>query len=410
MLKDTILAQKEEFKNLIKSPYVIREQTKTALKFLDKDIIKVVLGPRRAGKSVFCAHLIKDKQAAYLNFDDEKLIKIQDYDILIKELLAVYGKSKYLFFDEIQNLNNWELLINRLHRQGYNIILTGSNAKLLSQELATHLTGRHIPIEILPFSFKEFLQAKSVNKRENKRLLNEFLISGGFPEIVMKDLEPKDYLNTLIDSIIFKDIVKRYKLRLPEKLYNLEAYLLDNFSAEFSYRKLAKKLDFKSDVTVEKFVKYLNASYLSQTLSRCSPKSASRLSSPKKSYLIDNGYISAKALQFSKNQGKTIENLVFTELLKKGYQADKNFFYYKTKNDKEIDFVLRHNFKTESLIQVAYNLDDIETKEREIKALVEAGNELKCNNLNIISWDIKKTLVYKKKKINIIPLLDYLLT
>ena len=419
MLKNIILSQKEEFQNLIKAPYVQREQIKYAEKYLEKDIIKVVLGPRRAGKSVFCAHLVKDKNPAYLNFDNEALIKINDHEDLIKELLAVYGDTKYIFFDEIQNLNNWELLVNQLQRQGYNIILTGSNAKLLSHELATHLTGRHIPIEILPFNFREFLRARNVefdiNNLSTKlkavllNNLSDYLTIGGFPEIVIKDLEPKDYLSTLIDSIILKDIVRRHKLRLSEKIYNLEIYLLNNFSAEFSYRKLARKLEIKSDATVEKFVKYLSASYLSQILSRYSHKSASRLISPKKSYLIDNGYINAKALQFSKNQGKLMENLVFSELLKRSYHPEKNLFYYKSRNDKEIDFVLHNNLKITSLIQVAYRIDNSETKEREMKALVEAGSELKCNDLKIISWDTRKTEVYKKKKIEIIPLLDWLM-
>jgi len=414
MLKNIILSQKEEFQNLIKAPYVPREQIKYAEKYLEKDIIKVVLGPRRAGKSVFCAHLVKDKNPAYLNFDNEALIKINDHEDLIKELLAVYGDTKYIFFDEIQNLNNWELLVNQLQRQGYNIILTGSNAKLLSHELATHLTGRHIPIKILPFNFREFLRARNVefdiNNLSTKlkavllNNLSDYLTIGGFPEIVIKDLEPKDYLSTLIDSIILKDIVRRHKLRLSEKIYNLEIYLLNNFSTEFSYRKLARKLEFKSDITVEKFIKYLSASYLSQILSCYSHKS-----SPKKSYLIDNGYINAKALQFSKNHGKLMENLVFSELLKRSYHPEKNLFYYKSRNDKEIDFVLHNNLKITSLIQVAYRIDNLETKEREMKALVEASSELKCNDLKIISWDTRKTEVYKKKKIEIIPLLDWLM-
>ncbi len=412
MLKDTIMSQKKEFESLIKQAYVPREKTIYAKKYLNQNIIKVILGPRRAGKSIFCANLVKDKKPAYLNFDDENLMKINNFDLLITELLTIYDRTKYLFFDEIQNLNNWELLVNKLQRQNFNIILTGSNANLLSQELSTHLTGRHLPIEILPFNFKEFLEAKKLIKDDRQLLqnLNDYLKIGGFPEIVIKKLKPQDYLNTLIDSILFKDIVRRYKLRLPERLYNLAIYLLNNFSAEFSYRKLAKKLDFKSDITTEKFVQHLNASYLTQIISRYSPKSASRIASPKKCYLIDNGYISAKSLQFSKNQGKIMENLIFSELLKQGYQPEKNLFYYKTKNNKEIDFVLRANLKTKSLIQVAYNIENIDTKEREMKALIEASQELKCNNLNIICLNPSKIEVYKNKKIKIINLLDWLLT
>ena len=154
-------------------PYVERTQEIRAQKWMSSDLIKVILGPRRAGKSVFALMLLKDQSFAYFNFDDESLPGEEkiDLDELLSELKQVYGDTKYIFFDEIQNLPNWELFVNRLHRSGYNLVLTGSNASLLSKELATHLTGRHIPIEILPFSFQEFLKAKSYELDADKLAL-----------------------------------------------------------------------------------------------------------------------------------------------------------------------------------------------------------------------------------------------
>ena len=420
MLKEVLKRQKQELERLLEKDYVKRTKTVVVTKQLEGDLVKVVIGPRRAGKSVFSAHLFKHQLPAYLNFDDENLLKVDNYDELIKELHALYGEKKYLFFDEIQNLSNWELFINKLQRQGYNILLTGSNAKMLSRELATSLTGRHIPIEILPFDFNEYLRAKNFSfvvddlalPEIKGMLLNhlaDYMTNGSFPELVTKSLEPKGYLDTLLDSLIFKDIVKRYKLRLSEKIYNLEMYLLDNFASEFSYRKLAKMLDFKSDVTLEKFLRYLEEAYLIYVLNRYSYKTKERLSSPKKAYLIDNGYISAKAVQSSPNHGKLMENLVFSELLKRGYQANYNLFYYKTRNNREVDFLLREDLKFSSLIQVAYKLDKPGVRDREMKALVEASAELSCDDLIILTWDEEGVEELNGKKIKFIPLWQWLI-
>jgi len=420
MIKEIIIKQKMELENLLAQSFIDRNKSMMAAKYVENDLVKVVIGPRRAGKSIFTAHLLKDKKPMYVNFDDENLIKLENYDEIIKELHALYGGGKCLFFDEIQNLPNWELLINRLHRQGYNIILTGSNAKLLSQELATHLTGRHIPIEILPFNFKEYLKAKKfVFKKEEMlipeikgrflNLLTNYMINGGFPELVVKNLEPKGYLDTLLDSLIFKDIVKRYNLRLSKKIYDLEIYLLNNFASEFTFRKLARTLGFNSDVTLEKFLKYLEESYLVHVLSRYSHKVGERLASPKKAYLVDNGYIAAKAVQYSPNNGKLMENLVFSELLKNNYKPNYNLFYYKTRNAKEVDFILRDDLKIKTLIQVAYRVDGMGVKERETKALIEASEELKCNNLMILTWDYENEEKFDGKKIKFMPIWKWLI-
>lgn len=419
MIKEVLLKQKKELGDLLAKQYVDRQQTVYAKKYIENDLVKVVVGPRRAGKSRFSAHLLKDEMPAYVNFDDERLVKIDDYDELIKELHALYGDKKYLFFDEIQNLPNWELFINKLHRQGYNILLTGSNAKLLSKELATSLTGRHIPIEIMPFNFKEYLCAKGFVFNEEEMIIPEikgtllhhlsnYMINGGFPELVVKNLEPKGYLDTLLDSLVFQDVVKRHRLRMAESIYALELFLLNNFASELSYRKIANQLGFSSVLTLQKYVKYLEEAFLVYILSRYSHKAGERLSSPKKAYLVDNGYITAKAIQYSPNNGRLMENLVFSELLKMGYEPSRDLFYYKTRNAKEVDFILREGLNIKTLIQVVYRIDEMGTKQREVKALLEASDELRCDDLVILTWDFEGEEVYDEKKINFVPLWRWL--
>jgi len=422
MIKEAVLQHKAEKERFISEckKYIIREKIPYAEKFLNENIIKVITGPRRAGKSVFCMLLLKDEEFAYLNFDDENLIKVKNYDEIIKVIYEVYPKAKYFFFDEIQNLDKWELFINKLHRRNFNLIITGSNAKLLDTELSSVLTGRYISIKILPFSFREFLKAKNFelnNKEillpENKgKILNflfEYITTGGFPEVVVKNLDAKTYLETLFDAILLKDVVKRYKVRFVPHIYDLATYLISNFSSEFSFTKIRNILRFNSTNTVEKYIKYLEESYLLFTLNRFSFKLKEQIKTPKKVYITDNGFISAKSFQLSNNIGKLIENIVFCELLRRNCRANIDIFYYKTKNNKEVDFVLKHATKIDKLIQVCYNISDINTKEREIKSLLTASEELNCNNLEIISWDYEAEEKYKDKTIKFIPLWKWLL-
>lgn len=413
--------QKKELEKKLNIKYVERTQIFKSKKTIDNDLIKVVLGPRRAGKSVFCWLLLKDKHFAYLNLEDDNLQinKINSIDLL-QQLFTVYGETKYLLFDEIQNLEKWELFINRLHREGYNLVITGSNAKLLSKELATHLTGRHIPIELMPFNFQEFLLAKNFQleieklkdpeiKRNFMSLLEIYMLNGGYPEIVLKDNSPQEYFDTLYDALLFKDVIKRYKVRFFPLIEDLGIYLINNVCCEFSFRKISKVLNFKNIATLQKYVNYFEEAYIISTMGRYSFKTSERLSLPKKVYTVDNGYITAKAVQFSNNQGKLLENMIFTELLKKGFKPNHDLFYYKTRNQKEIDFVTRENLKITSLIQVAYSLHDDKTKKREIKALLEASKELDCDNLIILTWDNEAIQIEKGKQIKFIPVWKWLL-
>lgn len=421
MLKSTVLKQKQEKERLLSLPYIERTKEKEAKKWLNSDLIKVILGPRRAGKSVFSLMLLKDQSFAYFNFDDESLPGEEklDLDELMSELKQAYGDTKYVLFDEIQNLPKWELFVNRLHREGYNLVLTGSNARLLSKELATALTGRHIPIQILPFNFTEVLRAKgyelSVDKlslpEEKAKFLgylNEYMINGGYPEVVTKNLDPRGYLDVLFDSLLFKDVVKRHKIRFSEQIDGLGSYLINNVAGQYSIRKLANILGFKSGITLERYLGYLTEAYLIFSLHRHSAKVGLRLKSPKKAYVVDNGFITSKAVQHSPNMGKLMENLVFTELVKRGNESNREIFYYRTRNDREIDFAVKKGTEIVELIQVCYEVSNQDVEQREIKALVEAGKELNVTKLSVLTWNEKRTVEKDDLTIHFKPLWEWL--
>lgn len=411
MLKNIVLRQKQEKERLLSFPYIEREKAQKASQWVGSDLIKVVVGPRRAGKSVFSLMLLKDTPCAYFNFDDEAInVDTLDLDNLVRELHGVYGQTKYILFDEIQNLPRWQLFVNRLQRQGYNLTLTGSNAKLLGTELATVLTGRHIPIEILPFDFKEFLRAKHYDERAENllQLVHEYLLSGGYPEVVIKNLDPHVYLSVLFDSLIFKDVVKRHKVRYAQQIDMLGIYLINNVSAQYSARKLVNVLNFRSGVTLEKYLGYLVEAYLFFSLGRYSTKALERLTAPRKAYAVDTGFVTAKAVQHSPDTGKLMENLVFCELIKRGYQPNRDLFYYKTRNDREIDFVLKETTQVRELVQVMYDGSNADTQAREIKALTEASAELHANTLTLLTWDIHQEIKRNDLTVNVIPLWQWL--
>lgn len=420
MTKDLILQHKKEKESLLKKKYIMRETLASSKKILRTDLIKVIVGPRRAGKSVYSTLLLENEDFAYLNFDDENLLKIEDTDEIIKGITEVYPDSKYIFFDEIQNLKNWELFVNKLHRRGYNLLITGSNANLLSKELATALTGRHIPIKLFPFNFREFLKAKSFTYEKKEmvlpeikgkvlNLLDKYLENGGYPEVVVKNLDTKTYLEPLFDSILLKDVVKRYRVKFSNEIYNLSLYLLNNFSSEFSFTKLKNIVGTGSVTTIQNYVRYLSETYLILPMNRFNFKVKEQIKAPKKVYLIDNGFIQAKSIQSSQSIGKKMENLIFAELVKRGYEPNKNLFYYRTRNQKEIDFILKEGVKVKTLMQSFYSAHDLNSEKREINALIEASEELNCNNLLVITWDLEKRLKINRKFIKFLPLWKWLL-
>ncbi len=411
MLKDILLLQKREIENKLKEQYIERLNHKLELK---NNLIKVIMGPRRAGKSFFALHFLsKQEKFGYVNFDDEKLIEIRDYDEIVAAINSIYNNPKLIFFDEIQNVVNWELFANRLQRQGHNLVITGSNSKLLSKELATHLTGRHIPINIFPFSFKEFLGKKELTTHEIKERLESYLLHGGYPEPLTKNLDYKDYLSTLFNSIIYKDIVKRYKVRSVQGIEDIAFYLLSNITKEYSYNSLCKIAKINSPHTAEKYINYLEDTFLFFSLKRFSYKVKEQLSSNKKIYSIDNGFVYAKGFKTSPDIGKLYENVVAQELKKDELDNKIKLYYWKNQQQEEVDFIIQENTKISQLLQVCFDIKDLETKNREVRALLKAGKELGCKRLTIITENYESHQNIKwfdmKGVINFIPLWKWLL-
>lgn len=390
-IKDLILSQKWELENKLKENYVERD---TAPIDVASPLIKIVMGPRRSGKSFFTIHFLNKSVPGfgYLNFDDERLTDIKNYDDLINAINIVYGNPKHILFDEIQNLPKWELFVNRLQRSGLNLIITGSNSNLLSKELATHLTGRYSAIDIFPFSFAEYIHAegRELTSSEIAAKLLQYIMTGGYPEPFIKKLDHKEYISMLVNSIIYKDIIKRYKIRSAQRIEDLALYLISNTAKEASFNRLSGVSNVKSPHTVEKYISYLEEAYLFFNIRRFSYKVKEQLASNRKIYVIDNGLIYAKAFQISANQGILYENTVASQLLRRANKEDLNVYYYKNAQQEEVDFVIKRGTGVEQLIQVCYDMSNPDMFKREIRALLKAGSELQCSNLLVINSNIEK--------------------
>ncbi|MEM5882296.1 MAG: ATP-binding protein [Candidatus Aenigmatarchaeota archaeon] len=415
-MREILERQRVEVKEILSKEIIPRENIKNIEEYIDKPLIKVITGIRRSGKSLLALLLLKDKNYGYANFDEKELTTIR-LDDLLNYLKEVFGDFKFLLLDEIQNVNGWELWVNSLQRRGYNILITGSNAKLLSKELATHLTGRYIEIENFPFSFREFLIFKKFDTNNLlflkekqglvKKLLMEYLEKGGFPEYLVYNLD-KNYLETLFQSIIYKDVVKRWNIKYPRKIDDLARYIISNYSSRYTFTKLKNSLDFRSVLTVENYIKYLEEAYLIFSLERFSFKVKEMKKSPKKVYCIDTGMINAISVKFSKDIGRLMENLVFLELKRKGLKENLSIFYGQF-NNSEVDFLIKEGLEIKQLIQVTYASNKDEIEKREIKALLKASELLKCKDLLIITWDYEDEIKINSKKIKYIPLWKWLL-
>jgi predicted AAA+ superfamily ATPase len=390
-VRDAVIQQKSEYESKRKERYVDRAVTVSGLK---SNLIKVITGPRRAGKSFFAIHhFAETANMGYVNFDDERLAGSTDYDEIIAAVNFVYDNPSHILFDEIQNLPRWELLVNRLARQGHNLILTGSNSHMLSQELSTHLTGRYLQTTILPFSFSEYLSLKdqpitSPGKREH---LARYAEQGGFPELLIKNLNAREYLGTLFDSIVYKDIVKRFNIRFAQGLDDLAVYLLSNVAQEYSYTTLSRLTRCRSVHTVQKYLGYLEEAYIFFSVPRFSYKFRKQVSANKKIYCIDNGFITAKAFQFSQNRGRLLENLVAVELKRRELSWGTGLFFWKNVEQEEVDFVVKQGNMVSELIQVCADATGSRTRQREVRALIKAGNELNCKNLIVLTENEERT-------------------
>jgi len=383
-VSDALITQRREIENRLKEQYIERD---AAAGGKTGNLIRVISGPRRAGKSFFAMHQLPLKgKFGYVNFDDERLVT-REGDEIIAAVNEVFDSPKVLFLDEIQNLPDWELFVNRLQREGYRLLLTGSNSQLLSSELATHLTGRYLQTTIFPFSYREVLRTrvKPVTSAEKQAMLAQYAKNGGFPELLLKNIDVNDYLSTLFDAIVYKDIVKRYRIRSIPAIEDLAIYLISNIACEYSYSTLAKVTSSRSVHTVKKYLDYLEQTFLFFSIPRFSFKVKEQITASRKIYCIDNGFIQAKATQFSENKGRLYENLVAITLKRHEMNGILTCSTWKNAQQEEVDFVIRKKNRITELIQVCAHISSPTTKEREIRALLKAGLELRCTKLRILT-------------------------
>lgn len=411
-MKTIILNQRKERDELLSRPYLTRRNSQDADTLLSSHLIKLITGPRRVGKSTQALLMLRNKNFAYLNFDSQPLLDAWDANLVMRMLDDVYPGYEYILLDEVQNLDAWDLWVSELYRLGKNLVITGSNAKMLSSEMATVLTGKYLQVEMLPFSLEEFFDWNKIELKTLKPeqqtdasvLTDDYMRNGGYPEVVASRQLTRSYLDTLFDSIVWKDVAKRHNVRNITDLNNLAMYLVSNFCNPVTANDLTEELGFASVNTTKKFMDYLHEPYLFYFLPRYNNKLKLMKKAPRKVYVVDNGFVAAKAFALSENLGRLMENQVFIELIRRGYDTDKTLFYYRSRNDKEVDFVLRKGPHVERLVQVCYDMSSPKTEKREVDSLVECAGELKCDNLVIVTNNDERTIEKDGYKINVIPI------
>ena len=410
-MKTILQNQRKERDELLSRPYLERRGNQDMDLLLNSHLIKLITGPRRVGKSTQALLMLRNRNFAYLNFDSQQLLDAWDADLVMRMLDDVYPGYEYLLLDEVQNLEAWDLWVSELYRLGKNLVITGSNAKMLSSEMATALTGKYLKVEMLPFSLEEFfdwnkLDLSKLNPEQQadaSALMDDYLRNGGYPEVVASRQLTRTYLDTLFDSIVWKDVAKRHSVRNVTDLNDLALCLVSNFCNPVSANELTEELGFSSVNTTKKFMDYLHEPYLFYYLPRYNNKLKLMKKAPRKVYVVDNGFVAAKAFSLSDNLGRLLENQVFVELLRQGYDTDKTMFYYRSRNDKEVDFVLRKGTHIEQLVQVCYDMSNAKTEKREVDSLIECAAELNCSNLAIVTNDDERIIEKDGFRIEVVP-------
>lgn len=425
-LKQLIIEHKNRF--LRKTDLIKREIQKEIENYLTQKEIIVITGIRRSGKSSLMQLIAQDiieklnvsqDNILYLNFEDERFISFskEDFEKIYEVFLDSFSCSgrKYFFLDEIQNIENWERWLNRLYQfEDIKIFITGSNATLLSSEISTALTGRNRQITTWPFSFREFLTLKEVTVNENefflresrvnlKKLFRQYVKYGGFPEVLK--IKDTTLLQQYFRDIIYRDVIARYSIRNQRELKELCLYLFSNLSTISSYKKLKNLIDAHNINTIKNYIEILESVFLFFRLNLFDYSIKRQIYNPGKYFSVDVAFATAVGFNFSKNIGHFYENLVFIDLKRR----NKEFYYWKSKKGKEVDFLIREGLKIDEAIQVSYNISDSATKAREIEALLEARHELDVKKLTIITEDEEAEERVGKTKIRIIPLWKWLL-
>lgn len=404
LLKRIILDQREDQRWPKK--YIKRTIEKKLSSLSHNEEIIVLSGVRRSGKSVLLENLRRKNSEGsdyYFHFEDERLVNftLEDFETLHQTFISLYGTQKNFYFDEIQNIPGWELFIRRLYNQGCKIYITGSNANLFSEELGTRLTGRYISLNIYPISFAEFsqhnipLEKKDFSTKEIGQLRAEYskyLELGGIPAYITNK-EP-EYLNSLYESILYRDIITRYKVSNAEALKKLLFFLASNCGKEMTLSKLMGMINnngkiIKSNTTISDYCSHIENSYLCFFVNRYDDNLKAQQQAPRKVYFIDHVLAKMLGFRISEDRGRVLENIIFIELKRRGYEV----FYYQ--DTKECDFIVRQGPHTQQAIQVCLELHDA-SSEREKLGLIEAMDKFSLSEGLIITENEESKEIVKK--------------
>ena len=421
-LKRILESQRDELKQLDLALLCTRKEEQELQ--LDSNLAQVVIGVRRSGKSTLCQKVLIEKGVnfAYVNFDDERLrkAKTDDLDDVLQMLYEIYGDFTHLFLDEVQNVKDWPLFVNRLLRQKMRLIITGSNANLLSGELATHLTGRYHKIELFPFSFAEVCRMNNVDMHSGsvkaiglrQHALAQYIMEGGFPELTtLPEINRHDYLQSLLKAIIEKDICKRYKIKHKKTLSELANKMLDWFCQEKSYNDVTNELGIKSVHTTKNYIEYLQNAYLLYILPKFSLKSKEKTMA-RKAYAIDPAFIDEhdNAL-LTESYGLRLENVITLEVARRIHSEYQQVYYLRKDNEFEVDLVIVERSHVKELIQVTYDFSNPSEKlfKREVEGLTRGSALTNCDNLTlIVMYGETGTIEHNGKKIRIVSASEWL--
>jgi len=360
----------------------------------------VITGVRRCGKSTFLNQILKKQgKGYYLNLEDPRIdsFDLSDFSKAESIMKELYGDGGVYFFDEIQNVPKWEKFIRYLVDRKEKVVITGSNASLLSRELGTRLTGRHLQIEMFPFSFREFLDMKK--KEPSIESFKDYLYKGGFPEYLKKD--NPSILHELLSDVVMKDIAVRFGIKNTSNLNKIAVFLVSNAGKEFSYNSIKNTFEIKSVKSVVDYVSFFENAYLVFSVPRFSYSYKQQQVNPKKIYSIDNGFSCNNSVSFSKDKGRMLENAVFLELRRRF----RDIFYFKEKN--ECDFVVKEGERMTRTIQVCFDFNE-ETKDREIGGLVEAMEKFKLKSGLILTYNQDDEFSVEGKHITVKPVWKWL--
>lgn len=398
MIKKTVLVEVIDFQQekIEKSELGQKRHLLSKLNTKPDEFALIISGIRRCGKSTLLSQYIVaniKESYIYLNFDSAKLYAFELNDFQLLDEIITERNSKWLIFDEIQIIEGWEMYIRQKLDEGFQVLITGSNASLLSRELGTKLTGRHITKELFPFSFQEFCLFK--NLAHNEQALSLYIELGGFPGF-LKD-ENFDIHSALIDDIIYRDIAVRHNIRDVKSLKQLLLFLATNCAKLISANKLKQYIGLKSTASVLEYLSFFEESYLIQLVQKFSYSQKVQLVNPRKIYFIDNGLLNSISLSFSKDTGRKLENTVFWELRRQG----KTMYYY-NENGKECDFVVLNKDKVEQLLQVCTVLN-AENEAREVNGLLDAMKYFSIDTGKIITHQQEDVIFAEGKRIDVTP-------